>query len=66
MRTTLPDNPHNRILTTKELCDLLCITRMTLSRWRKTRIGPPFYKVNNLVQYREADVMDWLESKKDQ
>jgi excisionase family DNA binding protein len=61
MKTTIPNNPHGRIMAVKELASLLKVHRDTLCLWRKEGKGPPYYKVNRLVHYREKDVMDWLE-----
>jgi len=37
---------------------------VTLERWRRLRIGPPYYRVNRRVLYKLADVQAWVESSK--
>lgn len=47
-------------LTDDELASELRRTTVTLRRWRRQRIGPPFIKIGREVFYRRAAVLDWL------
>jgi hypothetical protein len=64
MRTTINGNPHEKILKTKDLAALFRVDPITIAMWRAQKRGPPYYKINGRVHYREKDVMDWLEGSK--
>jgi Helix-turn-helix domain len=34
----------------------------TLRNWRRTRAGPPFVKIGNLILYPRGGFRDWLKS----
>jgi excisionase family DNA binding protein len=54
-----------KLLTTKELMDLLKISRDTVYRWRNER-GLPYKKIGPAaVRYDEAAVREWLEQQAD-
>lgn len=52
----------DNILTTKELCEKLKFSRVTISKWRKQ--GMPCIKVNRAIRFDEKEVMDWLNEQK--
>jgi len=52
----------DNILTTKELCEKLKFSRVTISNWRKQ--GMPCIKVNRAVRFNEIEVMKWLNEQK--
>ena len=55
--------PH-KLLSDPEAAELLCVTPQTLAVWRcKKRYNLPYIKVGRKVRYREADLLDWLESR---
>ncbi|MTI12253.1 DNA-binding protein [Sansalvadorimonas verongulae] len=41
----------------------LGITKGTLTVWRSMGKGPKFVKVGRFPKYREADVIEWLNSR---
>lgn len=47
------------VLTEKELCEVLKVSRQTLWRLRK-REGVPFFKVGNRYRYNLDEVQQWL------
>ena len=51
-------------LTTSEAADLLRRRPPTLERWRRQRIGPPFYRINGRVAYDRDDIEAWLVEQK--
>lgn len=54
------------LLTTSELSTLLKRAPETLVRWRRERIGPPFLDVEGRVLYDEAEVKQWIDSRRTQ
>jgi len=48
------------MLTPKQVAQLIGRTEVTLSEWRKLRIGPPFLKLISKVYYRREDIDAWL------
>jgi excisionase family DNA binding protein len=51
----------NDFLTPEELAKELRVTDVTLSTWRKCRIGPPFIRMGRIVRYRRSAVDAWSE-----
>jgi len=49
------------LLTENEVSTCLKVSLACLRRWRLHGEGPQYVKVNNMVRYREADVLDWVE-----
>lgn len=56
-----PLDPRTR-LTASESATYLGLKPQTLANWRSMGTGPPFYKVGSMVQYRVADLDEWLEA----
>lgn len=51
-----------RMLTSKQVCDLLGVAPSTLCRWRQTGKGPRVYWLGvGSPRYREDDLVEWLE-----
>ncbi|HEX7338743.1 MAG TPA: helix-turn-helix domain-containing protein [Rhodanobacteraceae bacterium] len=48
-------------ITSNEAAALLHRAPITLERWRRRRVGPPFLRVCGRVLYRVADIEEWLE-----
>ena len=46
------------LLTDKELCNKIKVTRPTLLAWRKK--GMPFIKVNKSVRFEYDKVLEWM------
>jgi excisionase family DNA binding protein len=54
-----------RLLTTEEAARFLGVTAGTLAVWRcLRRYALPFVKVGRIVKYDEADLREWIESRK--
>ena len=43
---------------------MLGVSQKTLPAWRSRRQGPPYVKCGRAVRYREADLEDFLESRR--
>lgn len=56
---TLPNT-----LTAREAAALLKRSPVTLERWRRLRMGPPFLRVCGRVLYRANDIATWLDAKR--
>lgn len=52
---------EEKLLTEKELCRWLNISRSTALRWRKE--GMPFIKHSKSVRFNKAKILEWLERK---
>jgi len=51
-----------RLLTIKEICDLLQVSRSTVYEW--THIGfIPHYKLPNAIRFKESDINSWIQRK---
>lgn len=48
-------------LTPKTFADLFGIKVGTIAAWEQRGIGPKRIKINNLVRFNPADVIEWLE-----
>lgn len=51
-------------LTARELAPRLKRSVVTLERWRRLRIGPPYLRICGRVLYDPADVAAWIEQQK--
>ena len=52
------------LLTTKELCEWLRISKATASRWRQE--GMPYIGRERSLRYSKEKVQEWLENQKAQ
>jgi len=52
--------PPSKLLTTRQVADLLGLAPKTLRNWRTQGLGPVAHKLGNRVRYRAEDVVDWL------
>ncbi len=55
---------EEKLLTTKELSELLGIAKYTLIKYRLQGKGPHFIKLGRVVRYRLQDIKDWIEENK--
>lgn len=55
-------NTPQETLTAPEAAALLKRSPVTLERWRRLRIGPPYLRICGRVLYRAEDIDAWLES----
>jgi hypothetical protein len=51
-------------LTPRELASRLNRSTVTLERWRRLRIGPPYLRICGRVLYCLGDVAAWIEQQK--
>lgn len=49
------------LITTKELCEWLKISKATASNWRKQ--GMPYYGKDRSLRYKKSEVQKWLKEK---
>lgn len=49
------------LLTVKELCEILKVSRQTLQNWRKE--GMPSEKFGKLVRFNKDEVYQWLKQR---
>lgn len=49
-----------RLLSEKELCEVVCLSRVTL--WNLRQKGMPCIRVGRTLRYKLDDVIAWLES----
>ena len=52
-----------KLLNIKELSERLSISHLTIYNWVSQR-KIPFYKISNLIRFREDEVESWLSHKK--
>lgn len=52
-----------RLLTVRELADLLQVPPKTIYTWRYKRTGPPAVAVGKYLRFRPEDVAAWLEAR---
>lgn len=52
------------VITPRDTAALLNRSIPTLERWRRLRIGPPFFRLCGRVLYDTADVTAWIEEQK--
>lgn len=52
------------MLTPKQVANMLGVNHRTLDNWRAEKKGPPYYKVEGFIRYKEDEVRQWLETKK--
>jgi excisionase family DNA binding protein len=51
---------EDELLTTRDLCEWLGISRLTLFRLRERGEGPPAYRIGKGMRYPRAGVERWL------
>ena len=56
----LRDTRNLDLLTERELAPIIKRSTATLTRWRRTRCGPPWIQVNGRVLYDRNAVEAWL------
>lgn len=49
------------LLSTPQAAAYLCLSKITLERWRWKRTGPPFCKLGFLIRYDRADLDAFVE-----
>lgn len=56
--------PTSDALTARQLAPRLGRSVVTLERWRRLRIGPPYLRICGRVLYCPGDVAAWIEEQK--
>ncbi len=49
-----------KLLTTKEVAEILKKKPDTLAKWRRAGMGPPFIWVEGTVRYEQGELEEWL------
>ena len=52
------DGLQEELITTKELCEWLKISKATASNWRKQ--GMPYYGKDRSLRYRKTEIERWM------
>lgn len=62
-----PKQKSTVLITEAELADHLGLSRSTLQKWRRKKVGPAFIRIaQNCVRYRREDVLAWIDSQQNQ
>jgi DNA-binding transcriptional MerR regulator len=56
--------PLDRLLTSKEVAEILRIPTRTLDHFAYERTGPQFFKIGKYRRYHPRDVQEWLASQR--
>ena len=54
-----------KLLTIKDVCDLLQVSRSTVYEWTHIKFIP-HYKFPNAVRFKKSEIEQWLKRKKEQ
>lgn len=57
---------EHKILGTAEVAEMVGVTEATLRQWRSKGTGPLSYKLGAKIAYDHADVIEWIEYRKEQ
>jgi excisionase family DNA binding protein len=60
-----PSSQLKRLLTVKQLAEILQVPEDTIYYWRSRGEGPRGFRVGRDVRFRESDVEAWLASQED-
>jgi len=55
----------SKLLTTKEVADILGVHSATVARWKKGENPVPFLQVGRQIRFEIEKVLKWLEDKKE-
>ena len=50
----------SELLTSREVAELLRVSKPTLARWRSLEQGPPFIQIEGSIRYPREAVDKWL------
>ena len=51
---------EDRLLSQKELAEMLRVSIEQLRLWRNKGIGPSYFRVGHAIRYRDVEVERWL------
>ncbi|WP_444461586.1 helix-turn-helix transcriptional regulator [Rhodobacter capsulatus] len=54
---------NRKYITRTELCEMLQISKETLSRWHRVGIAPPVVKIEQTTRYDIDQVNAWMDAK---
>lgn len=54
----------DKMLTEREVAEMLGVTQTTLQRWRRDGGGPPWHKLQRLIRYRLSEVEKYIDERK--
>jgi predicted DNA-binding transcriptional regulator AlpA len=54
--------PQSKLLSERDVAELLSISIKTLQAQRYKGVGIPFYRIGRVVRYREAEVLAFIEA----
>lgn len=61
--------PHERALdrlwSVEDLASYLGVPKNTIYKWRQIGYGPPGYPIGKWVKFKPAEVIAWLDTRKD-
>jgi hypothetical protein len=53
-------DPRRSYLKTNSAAEKIGVTPETLANWRWKQIGPPYYRVQGLILYRDDEIDAWV------
>ena len=56
-------NSAERLLTSKDAANFLCVSPSWLAKARMKGDGPPYAKLGRAIRYREGALLQWLRSR---
>ncbi len=55
---------ERKLLTVKEVAEILTVTKSTLKEWRRLKKGPPFIRIgHNTIRYSDELLDNWINSR---
>lgn len=56
-------NEKIKVLTRRQVADILCVTPKTISNWSRRGDFPPPIRICGCIRWRESDVLAFLDRK---
>ena len=56
------DNTTQPHLTPKQVAERIHVHEQTLVKWRRAKMGPPWFRRGKRIFYRSTEVDDWYEN----
>lgn len=63
-QTATVDSRIPRMMTTKQLAEVIKVNVGTLQNWRHSKIGPPSFRLEGSVRYSVDEVVAWIEQQR--
>jgi excisionase family DNA binding protein len=61
----MPEVLTERLLTIRDVAELLGVTVDTLYQWRYRHEGPTGYRIGGRIRYRRGEVEEWISEQAD-